>query len=107
MPVQHLSVAEVAALLASDTPPTVIDVRERWEYDLAHLEGSELVPLNTLPERSGALDPSRTYALLCHHGMRSEMAANWLAQHGFTSLINIDGGIDAWSIEVDPSLPRY
>lgn len=105
--IEHLSPAEVAALLASDTPPVIIDVREGWEYDLAHLDGSVLIPLSTLPERANTLDPTRSYAMLCHHGMRSEMAANWLLQHGFTKLINIDGGIDAWSDEVDPSVPRY
>lgn len=105
--VDHLSAADVAALLTSATPPHIIDVREQWEYDIAHIEGSELIPLSTLPTRASTLDPARRYALLCHHGMRSEMAANWLLQHGFTQLINIDGGIDAWSVEVDPSLPRY
>jgi rhodanese-related sulfurtransferase len=105
--VEHRSVQDIAGLLKSDNPPHIIDVREPWEWDIAHIEGSELIPLSTLPAKVAALDPSRTYAMLCHHGMRSEMAANWMAQHGFRSLINIDGGIDAWSIEVDPSMPRY
>jgi rhodanese-related sulfurtransferase len=99
--------AQIAALLAGDTPPHIIDVREPWEYDIAHVEGSELIPLSTLPARVHALDKQRHYALLCHHGMRSEMAANWLAQQGFTQLTNIEGGIDAWSHTVDSTLPRY
>lgn len=107
MPVQHLAPTALAARLADATPPHIIDVREPWEHELAHLEGSELIPLATLPEQVGRLDPTRCYALLCHHGMRSEMAANWLAQQGFTQLINIDGGIDAWSLEVDARVPRY
>jgi adenylyltransferase/sulfurtransferase len=107
MPVQQLSPSEVAARLASDTPPVILDVREQWEYDLAHLADSTLIPLNTIPTQGKALDPSLEYAVLCHHGMRSEMAANWLAQNGFSRLINIDGGIDAWSLEVDASVPRY
>jgi sulfur-carrier protein adenylyltransferase/sulfurtransferase len=107
MSIQHLSPADVAALLAGDDAPTIIDVREQWEYDLVHLPVSTLIPLNALASTASELDPSRTYALLCHHGMRSEMAANWLMQHGFTRLINIDGGIDAWSMDVDPALPRY
>ena len=105
--VDHKTVQEIAAMLQGDNPPHIIDVREQWEWDIAHLEGSELIPLSSLPARVHALDTARSYALLCHHGMRSEMAANWMAQHGFTSLINIDGGIDAWSEDVDPSLPRY
>ncbi|MBL0939007.1 MAG: HesA/MoeB/ThiF family protein [Gemmatimonadaceae bacterium] len=105
--VQHLSAIEVAALLASDTPPVLLDVREPWEFDTAHVAGSTLVPLNTLPSAISALNPQQSYAVLCHHGMRSEMAANWLAQQGFVSLINVAGGIDAWSRTVDPSVPRY
>ena len=107
MPIQHLSAVDVAALLAGDTPPHVIDVREPWEYEIAHLEDSELIPLSSLPARVHALDPARPYAMLCHHGMRSEMAARWLEQQGFTQLINIEGGIDAWSLHVNPSLRRY
>lgn len=105
--VQHLSAVDVAALLAGNTPPVLLDVREPWEFDTAHVEGSTLVPLNTLPSAISTLDPQQSYAVLCHHGMRSEMAANWLAQQGFVSLINVTGGIDAWSCTVDPSVPRY
>lgn len=107
MSIQHLSPVEVAALLATADAPIIIDVREPWEHETAHLPVSTLIPLNTLPTRVTELDASRTYALLCHHGMRSESAANWLSQHGFTSLINIDGGIDAWSMDVDSTIQRY
>ena len=107
MSIQHLNPTDVTALLTGDDATTVIDVREQWEYDLVHLPVSTLIPLSTLAARANDLDPSRSYALLCHHGMRSEMAANWLMQHGFSRLINIDGGIDAWSMDVDPSLSRY
>jgi adenylyltransferase/sulfurtransferase len=107
MVVEHRTPAEVAALLAGPTPPQVLDVRETWEYELVHLEGSTLIPLSTLPERANGLDRSQAYAVLCHHGMRSEMAANWLAQQGFTRLINIDGGIDAWAREVAPGMATY
>ncbi len=107
MSIQHLNPADVVALLAGADAPIIIDVREQWEYDLVHLPVSTLIPLNSLSAKASDLDPSRSYALLCHHGMRSEMAANWLMQHGFSRLINIDGGIDAWSMDVDPALPRY
>jgi rhodanese-related sulfurtransferase len=107
MSIDHLSPRDVAARLASDRPPVIIDVRERWEYDIAHLEPSTLIPLSTLPAQVHTLDPAQCYAILCHHGMRSERAATWLAQQGFTQLINIAGGIDAWSVEVDATLPQY
>ena len=105
--VQQLTPTEVAALLAGPNPPVLVDVREAWEVETAQVPGSAHLPLNTLPQQLATLNPSRTYALLCHHGMRSEMAANWLAQQGFTSLINVRGGIDAWSLTVDPGIPRY
>lgn len=107
MAVEHFTPSDIKARLSEPNPPYIIDVRERWEYDLAHIEPSELIPLSTLPAAVHRLDPNQEYALLCHHGMRSEMAANWLAQHGFTRLINIDGGIDAWSTDVDSSVARY
>ena len=105
--VDHKTVQEIAAMLKGDNPPHIIDVREQWEWDIAHLEGSELIPLSSLPAQVHALDTARTYALLCHHGMRSEMAAHWLAQQGFTRLINIDGGIDAWARDVSPGMATY
>ncbi|BAH37206.1 MAG TPA: rhodanese-like domain-containing protein [Gemmatimonas aurantiaca] len=107
MAVEYLSPAEVVARLNGDTQLQIIDVREPWEYGIAHIEPSELIPLSELPGRVQSLDPERPYALLCHHGMRSEMAANWLVQQGFQQLINIEGGIDAWSHQVDPDIPRY
>ena len=107
MAVEYLSPTEVAARLRSDTPPLIIDVREPWEHGIAHVEPSELIPLTSLPQRVQELDPMQAYAVLCHHGVRSEMAANWLAQQGFQHLVNIEGGIDAWSQLVNPDIPRY
>ncbi len=107
MAIAHLHPTEVAARLAGDTPPTIIDVREPWEYGLAHIEPSMLIPLAELPERIERLDPAGSYALLCHHGVRSAMAANWMLQQGFQDLVNIAGGIDAWSMHVNPDILRY
>jgi rhodanese-related sulfurtransferase len=59
------------------------------------------------PQRLAELDPSQPLACLCHHGMRSLQVANYLAQNGFAHVVNLQGGIDAWSHEVDPSVPRY
>lgn len=107
MAIEYLHPTDVVARLTQDAPPLIIDVREPWEYGLAHIEPSELIPLSELPDHVHTLDPTRSYALLCHHGMRSEMAANWLAQQGFQHLVNIEGGIDAWSMHVNPDIPRY
>ena len=82
-------------------------MREQWEYETVHLEGSVLLPLSELTHRSTTLDKNAEYVALCHHGMRSEMAASWLRNQGFARVINLVGGIDAYSVDVDPSLARY
>ena len=105
--IPQLSAAELAAQLGSSAPPRVLDVREQWEYDIAHLEGSQLIPLTDLQATVPTLDKSAEYVLLCHHGMRSEMAAQWMAAQGFLKVSNLVGGIDAWSQTVNPDLARY
>ncbi len=107
MPIDQLSPAAVAARMAADPTLTLVDVRQGWELELARVPGSVHIPLNELPARVGELDPSRPYALLCHHGMRSEMAASWLVAQGFQAVVNVEGGIEAWSAEVAPEIPRY
>lgn len=89
----------------------VLDVREPAELAAASVEpqGFELVhiPMNEIPGRLGQLDPGRAVACLCHHGMRSMRVAMFLQANGFDTVANIAGGIDAWSAEFDPSVPRY
>lgn len=93
------------------TAPLVLDVREPWELERASVkaDGFELVaiPMNQLPARIAELDPARPVACLCHHGARSQRVAMFLAGNGFEHLANIAGGIDAWSGERDPGVPRY
>lgn len=105
--VDDLTPADLAARRARGDVVTVLDVREPWEFDLASLPDSMLIPLSTLPTAANRLDPDAEYVVLCHHGMRSEMAANWLRTQGFMRVRNLVGGIDAWSVEVDASIPRY
>lgn len=92
--------------------PVVLDVREPWELQTASVQpeaGFELVaiPMNEIPARLAQLDPQRPVACLCHHGARSQRVAMFLAQQGFDQVANIAGGIDAWSQERDPGVPRY
>lgn len=98
---------ELAARLAKGDSPVLLDVREPWEYAIAALPGSVLVPLGTLQQRTPALDAQAEYVVICHHGGRSAMAAQWLRSQGFARVANLEGGIDAWSLEVDASVPRY
>jgi rhodanese-related sulfurtransferase len=89
----------------------VLDVRENAELQAASIkpQGFELVhiPMNEIPGRLGQLDPGRAVACLCHHGARSMRVAMFLQAQGFETVANIAGGIDAWSQELDPSVPRY
>ena len=100
-------VTEVAERLRTGDAFVLLDVREPWEFDAAHLPNAVLVPLSTLPGAVNSLDPEQEYVVYCHHGMRSAMAANWLAAQGFSHVSNMTGGIDAWSINVDRSVPQY
>jgi len=91
--------------------PVVLDVREPWERQTASVKpaGFELVaiPMNEVPARVAELDAQQPVAVLCHHGARSQRVAMFLAGKGFDRLANIAGGIDAWSGELDPAVPRY
>lgn len=85
----------------------LMDVREPWEFALAKLDGSVLIPLATLPQSLDKLDRQVEIIAYCHHGMRSADATGLLLQQGFSNVKNLIGGIDAWSAQVDPSVPRY
>ena len=87
--------------------PFLLDVREPWENNLAKIDGSHLIPLGTLPQSLANLDRNAEIVAYCHHGMRSADAAGFLLQQGFTSVKNLVGGIDAWSVQVDSTVLRY
>ena len=86
---------------------TLIDVREPHEWSYARIEGARLIPLGTLDSVAGTIDPDGDVVVYCHHGMRSEMAAYALREAGVRRVRNLIGGIDRWSREVDPTVPRY
>ena len=96
---------------AQGARPLVLDVREPWELRTASVqpEGFDLlaVPMNEVPARLAELPQDRPIACLCHHGARSQRVAVFLAQNGFDEVANIAGGIDAWSAQHDPTVPRY
>ncbi|HEY2065297.1 MAG TPA: molybdopterin-synthase adenylyltransferase MoeB [Gemmatimonadaceae bacterium] len=97
----------LAARLRGGTAPAIVDVREPYEWAIARLPDARLVPLNSLPHAVHSLDPDSELVVYCHHGVRSEAAASWLRDRGFGHVRNLSGGIDRWSLEVDPSLRRY
>jgi len=97
-----------AATLLKDKQARLIDVREPWEFSTAHVEGGELMPMGDVPSRAHQeLDPEERLLLMCHHGVRSMNVTVWLRGQGFENAQSVRGGIDAWSAEVDPKVPRY
>jgi rhodanese-related sulfurtransferase len=105
----EISVREARALLDSPSPPRLVDVREVEEFAICKLPGAELLPLSTFAKdfSEKLTDKSQRIVLYCHHGMRSLRAAEFLSGHGYTDAKSITGGIDAWSREIDPAVPRY
>lgn len=99
--------AEYAERAARGERVRLIDVREPEEFELARVEGAELLPLSRFAEWAGALDPGEELVVMCHHGIRSAHVCAVLARSGFTRLSNLAGGIDRWSTEVDRRVPRY
>jgi rhodanese-related sulfurtransferase len=91
----------------TDGSVTLIDVRGADELALARLDTALHLPMHELPQRLGELDPQASIAVLCHHGVRSEMAARFLEKNGFADVASVAGGIDAWSADIDAGVPRY
>ena len=106
---QHMTAPELAARLADEAQPKpfLLDVREPWEYAQCHLEGSTLMTMNTIPARIDDLDEDADIVCICHHGARSMQVAAFLERNGFAKVTNLTGGIHAWAVQVDGSMPTY
>ena len=100
---------ELAAWLldAQREKPVLLDVREPWEYEKAHIEGTLLIPMREVPARVAQIDEAKEVVAICHHGGRSMQVAMFLEKNGFKRVHNLVGGIDAWSRSVDPAVPIY
>ena len=96
-----------AAALIREGKARLVDVREPWEFATAHIEGSLAMPMGEVPARAQELDPLERMVVVCHHGVRSLNVTVWLRRQGFEAAQSMQGGIDAWSCEVDPTVPRY
>jgi rhodanese-related sulfurtransferase len=106
--VEDLTAEELAARLKSSPQSLVLlDVREPFERDLAVIEPSIHIPMNDVPDRLAEVPKDREIVVYCHHGGRSAMVAGFLESSGYARVANLDGGIDAWSTQVDRSVRRY
>jgi len=101
------TVVELKAQIDAGEDIQILDVREMWEFAIAHLAGSTLVPMHELGARLDELDRSRPTVIVCHHGIRSLHAALALRGRGFENVRSLRGGIQRWATEIDPTMPQY
>ena len=87
--------------------PLLLDVREPWEFEICHIDGSLNLPMGQIPYRLQDLPPVDEIVVICHHGIRSQQVIWFMQQQLEQTLINLDGGVDAWAREVDPDMPVY
>ena len=105
----EIDVQGVKGMLDQGQDFLLLDCREQDEFDLVRIAGSTLLPMSEIQARADELEPHRDAHIVvhCHHGGRSMQVTQWLRNQGFARVQNMAGGIDQWSVEVDPSLPRY
>lgn len=106
MSIPTTTVSELKARRDQKKPHLLLDVREQHEYDTCRIEGSTLIPMSVLSGRVAELPKDVEIVVHCHHGGRSARVVQWLNGQGYKA-VNLEGGIDAWSEEIDPSVPRY
>src|ERR1700730_10142443 len=106
---QNLSAPALAEWLADParSKPILLDVREPWEVQTAHIAGSTHIPLQQIPARGLELDENADIVCICHHGGRSAQAGMFLESRGYTKVYNLQGGVDAWARQVDGTMPTY
>jgi monothiol glutaredoxin len=105
-PIRQLSAPELKALIESGAPIELVDVRTHEEQAFARIDGARLLD-QAYHDALLRLDRTTPIVFQCHHGIRSQQAAEYFRREGFCNLYNLQGGIEAWSLLVDPSVPRY
>jgi len=106
---QTVTAPELAAWLADESraKPVLLDVREPWEFQTCHIAGSVPIPMNSIPARLQELDEDAQIVCICHHGARSASVGAFLERNGFTQVTNLTGGVHAWALQVDNTMPTY
>lgn len=106
----EITATQLAQMLKANEPIVLIDCREDYEHATARIEPSELIPMNTIPNninRIEGLAEGKQLVVYCHHGVRSLNTVAWLRRQGIENVVSLAGGIDRWSMEIDPNVPRY
>jgi rhodanese-related sulfurtransferase len=101
-----MSAPELEAHLQTASP-LLLDVRESWEFDICHIDGSINIPMGQLPQRLHELGSADEVIVICHHGVRSRQVIWFLQQQSLGNLVNLEGGVDAWARSVDADMPVY
>lgn len=105
---KHVTPAQLHEYLNNcDAAPILLDVREQWEFDYCNIKDSILIPMGQLPARLDELDTSKEIIMICHHGIRSRQMGYYMEQMGFSSITNLDGGVEQWARDVEPTMKRY
>lgn len=105
--VPQVSPKELSELIAGPKPPSILDVREASELLVSSLEGAVNIPIHQVAGRLAELDPELEWVVICRSGSRSQHAAEYLLQNGFTRVKNLSSGLNGWSRDVDPTMRRY
>jgi rhodanese-related sulfurtransferase len=106
--VLEISPVSLKEKLQTNQEMILIDVRQSWEYKICHIEGSQNIPLTALPDVVEEIPNGKMIVTICHHGVRSKQAAFMLSQFGgFSHVVSLQGGVEAWAQEIDPTMERY
>ena len=103
---RRFSATQLAQSLAENNL-ILIDVREPWEFEICSINGSYNIPMGQIPTQLDKISEDKETVIICHHGVRSMQVINYLEQQGFESLINLDGGVDAWARQIDLDMAVY
>jgi len=103
---RRINAAQLAAQLAHEKP-VLLDVREAWEFEICHIDGSINIPMGQISPQLEQLQTASEIVVICHHGIRSQQVINLLQQLSAAALVNLDGGVDAWARSIDLDMPVY
>lgn len=104
---EEKSPLEVKEMIDNEKDIVILDIREKWEFDICHIENSLHIPMGGLMDKIGELDKTRKHVVVCHHGIRSRMIAKHLVNLGFEKIINLSSGLEGWSNDVDRNMNKY
>ena len=103
---RRINAAQLAAQLEHEKP-VLLDVRENWEFEICHIDGSINIPMGQISQQLEQLQSASEIVVICHHGIRSQQVINYLQPRSSATLVNLDGGVDAWARSIDPDMPVY